>query len=158
MIDAMRAKLSGLIVCVVVACANQREPVARVSIAPATSTTPPTHQDRGANNAIDDDESRPCCALCIECRSRRARLEVLQNNLKTLHAVTEVWRANHGADCPTVQRLKDDNEINDSWDVDDPWGTPIKITCEDDSTIVYSFGPDLKEGTRDDVRFPPASP
>jgi general secretion pathway protein G len=85
---------------------------------------------------------------------QQAQKDNTKNSLKALHAVVEAWRANHGNECPTIQRLKDEKELAASSDINDAWGDPYKIQCDDDNTTVYSFGPDKKEGTQDDIRFP----
>ncbi len=89
---------------------------------------------------------------------QQAQKDSTRNNLKALHAVAEAWRANHANECPTPQRLKDEKELSVSSDTNDPWGDPYKIQCDDESTTVYSFGPDKKEGTQDDIRFPETTP
>ena len=85
---------------------------------------------------------------------QQAQKDSARNSAKALHAATEAWRANHGMDCVTPQRMKDEKELNASSDINDPWGMPYKIQCEDDATTIVSSGPDKKEGTQDDIRFP----
>ncbi len=85
---------------------------------------------------------------------QKAQVDNTRNSEKALHAVAESWRANHGNDCPTPQRLKDEKELAASSEINDAWGTPYKINCDDDSTTVLSAGPDKKEGSQDDIRFP----
>ena len=75
-------------------------------------------------------------------------------SVKSLHAVVEAWRANHADECPTLQRLKDERELAASTSVNDAWGAPYKIVCDDEVTRVISFGPDRREGTADDIVFP----
>jgi general secretion pathway protein G len=89
---------------------------------------------------------------------QQAQKDNTRNSAKALHAVAEAWRANHGNDCPTVQRLKDEKELAASSDINDAWGTPYKIQCDDDATTIVSNGPDKKEGSQDDIRFPDANP
>jgi general secretion pathway protein G len=88
---------------------------------------------------------------------QQAQKDNTRNSAKALHAVAEAWRANHGNDCPTVQRLKDEKELAASSDINDAWGTPYKIQCDDDATTIVSNGPDKKEGSQDDIRFPDAN-
>jgi len=85
---------------------------------------------------------------------KEAQIKTATTSLKNLQQIAEQWRANHGNDCPTVVRLKEDKELSAASDTNDPWGDPYKIQCDDDATIAYSFGPDKKEGTQDDIRFP----
>jgi hypothetical protein len=78
-----------------------------------------------------------------------------QMALKALHAVAESWRANHANACPTLEILRAQNEIASSTKLFDEWGTSYVIRCTDDATTtVVSFGPDMKEGTADDITFP----
>jgi general secretion pathway protein G len=88
---------------------------------------------------------------------QQAQKDNTRNSAKALHAVAEAWRANHGNDCPTPQRLKDEKELAASSDINDAWGTPYKIQCDDDATTIVSNGPDKKEGSQDDIRFPDAN-
>ena len=53
--------------------------------------------------------------------------------------------------CPTIQDLVNGKTI-DPKKVDDPWGSPYKITCPEGEIRVISPGNDRKEGTPDDVR------
>lgn len=87
-----------------------------------------------------------------------AQKTTANTDLKVLQQVADAWRANHGNDCPTVERLKEEKEVSASSNINDPWGNPYKIQCEDENTIAYSFGPDKKEGTPDDIRFPNDAP
>jgi general secretion pathway protein G len=89
---------------------------------------------------------------------QQAQKDSAKNSLKALHAVAEAWRANHGNECPSVQRLKEEKELAASSDINDPWGDPYKVQCDDDATTVFSFGPDKKEGTQDDIKFPDNTP
>ena len=81
-----------------------------------------------------------------------------KTSLRAFHAVAEAWRANHGNECPTPQRLKDDKELAASSSLVDAWGSPYLIGCNEDTTIAMSFGPDKIAGTTDDVVFPSTRP
>lgn len=89
---------------------------------------------------------------------QKAQIDNTKNNLKMLQQVSDAWRATHAGECPTVQRLKDEKEISASSDTNDAWGSAYKIVCDDESSTVISFGPDKKEGTPDDIRFPDTTP
>lgn len=85
---------------------------------------------------------------------QKAQVDNTRNSEKALHAVAESWRTNHANDCPTAQRLKDEKELSASSEINDAWGMPYKIQCDDESTTIVSSGPDKKEGSQDDIRFP----
>jgi general secretion pathway protein G len=53
--------------------------------------------------------------------------------------------------CPTVKDLVDSKKI-DPQKVDDPFGKPYRIVCEDGDIRVISNGNDKQEGTADDIR------
>ena len=90
---------------------------------------------------------------------QQAQKETTKQSAMALYGVAEAWRASpgHASDCPTVQLLKDQKEINATSKITDAWETTFKIQCDDDATTVISFGPDKKEGTADDIRVPEAS-
>jgi len=88
---------------------------------------------------------------------KEAQISSTKNNLKSLQAIADGWRANHANDCPTVQRLKEEKELSASSEVNDAWGSAYKIQCDDENTVIVSFGPDKKEGTKDDLMFPEAT-
>ena len=86
---------------------------------------------------------------------QKAQVDATRTSAKNLQQIAESWRTNHGNDCPTPQRLKDEKELSASSEINDAWGSPFKIDCPDESTTtVISSGPDKKENTQDDVRFP----
>lgn len=70
------------------------------------------------------------------------------------HAI-ESWRSEHGAnECPSIQALKESGAIDSSTRPLDPWGTPYRITCTADETVVRSFGPDKKPSDDDIISRP----
>jgi hypothetical protein len=90
-------------------------------------------------------EPKFCCGL---------GRDTTKNTMKALHAVAEAWRVNHGNECPTPQRLKEDKELAASTDVRDAWAEPYEIRCDGEATTVISSGPDRRKGTTDDITFP----
>jgi len=141
-----RIVLAALFVC---GC-GQPAPLAQVTIArePPSARAPEAAHHEGVAREADEG------GRCIFCWFDRARNDNARTSLKALHAVAEMWRATHVDECPSPQRLKDDKDLDPSSDLNDPWGSPYKIVCDDDSTTVVSFGPDGKEGTPDDLRYP----
>jgi len=89
---------------------------------------------------------------------QQAQKDSAKTSLKNLQAIAELWRSNHGNDCPSIQQLKDEKALSAASDTNDPWGSPYKIQCDDESTLAISFGPDKKEGTQDDIKFPNETP
>jgi general secretion pathway protein G len=75
----------------------------------------------------------------------------------TVRQATMQWKAIHPTeDCPSVDALKTDKDLDTGFSLKDPWGSPYKLSCESDEITCTSAGPDRKEGTEDDIRVPQA--
>lgn len=89
---------------------------------------------------------------------KEGQISAAHTNAKTLQPIADAWRANHN-ECPTIQRLKEDREIAGTSSINDPWGHPYLIRCEEgQDTLITSWGPDGKDGTQDDIREPESAP
>ena len=89
----------------------------------------------------------------------KAQIKQAQTDARTIHPVAEKYRVDHSGDqCPTVELLREKNELSKTSKVTDPWDTPYKILCGDEEITVFSFGPDKKENTADDIRIPDNAP
>ena len=70
------------------------------------------------------------------------------------------WRLSSGRDCPeSVDELKAELGRNQSESIHDPWGEAYVLDCGeaappgcDLGVCVHSKGPDMKEGTPDDIK------
>ena len=86
---------------------------------------------------------------------KESQIKEAKISAQDLQTIADGWRADNGNDCPTPQRLKSEKQMSAGSNLNDPWGSPWKIACDGDNTTVISFGPDKKEGTQDDIHFPP---
>jgi general secretion pathway protein G len=94
-------------------------------------------------------------AVAVFPKFKEAQVKTTRTSAMELRRAAETWRATHASDqCPTVQNLQADKAIDSASKATDAWDDPYKIACEDDETIVTSYGPDKKEGTADDIRVP----
>jgi general secretion pathway protein G len=74
----------------------------------------------------------------------------------TIRSAITMWKQAHpGEDCPTLDQLKKDKNLDRGFVSKDAWGNPFKPTCETDEIICMTAGPDKKEGTEDDIIVPP---
>ena len=90
---------------------------------------------------------------------QEAQKKQAQIDARTIHPAAEKYRVDHtGEGCPTVELLRDKNELSKSSKITDPWDSPYKILCGDEDVTVLSLGPDKKEGTADDIRIPDLTP
>jgi general secretion pathway protein G len=86
---------------------------------------------------------------------QEAQKKQAQIDARTIHPAAEKYRVDHpGEGCPTVELLRDKNELSRASKITDSWDSPYKIICGDEDLTVLSFGPDKKEGTADDIRIP----
>jgi len=86
---------------------------------------------------------------------KRANIGAASTACDTVRQATQMWKAIHPSeDCPTVDQLKLDKDLDTGFNVKDPWGSPYKLNCETDEIVCSSAGPDRKEGTEDDIRRP----
>ncbi len=95
-------------------------------------------------------------AVAIFPRLREAQQKTTRTSAQELRRAAETWRGTHASDiCPTPQTLVQDKLLDSSSTVNDAWGTPFRIVCEEEETVVFSLGPDKKESA-DDIRVPEA--
>ena len=88
---------------------------------------------------------------------KKASINTAQTACSTVRQATIMWKAGHPSeDCPTVDQLKTEKYLDTGFNLKDPWGSPFKLSCDSDEITCTSVGPDRKEGTDDDIHFPPA--
>ncbi len=88
---------------------------------------------------------------------KRANLGAARTACNTGRQATMQWMAVHpGQDCPTVDQLRSDKDLDTGFSAKDPWGGPYKVSCDADEITCTSPGPDKKDGTDDDIHVPQA--
>ena len=94
-------------------------------------------------------------AVAVLPRLKEAQIKTTRTSAMELRRAAETWRGAHASDqCPTAEILRQEKAIDTASKITDAWDDPFKIACEDDETIVTSWGPDKKEGSQDDIRVP----
>lgn len=89
-------------------------------------------------------------------RYREAQVKTAKTNARNIRNVATQHVAMKG-DCPTVQTLIADKELDSAGDTKDPWGGEFTIKCEGDDITVSSPGPDKKAPSPDDIVAGPAA-
>ena len=92
-------------------------------------------------------------AFAVFPQLKKGQVQTTEVSMRTLRLAAETWRGSHSDECPTPQRLQQDKIVDPSTKMSDAWGTTFKIICDDDNTIIFSPGPDKKEGNDDDLRI-----
>lgn len=88
----------------------------------------------------------------------KARITQAKQDVGRLQQAVELWRSqNPGGECPTMDKLKGDKIVAASTKPADPWDSAYEIVCEPDETVIISYGPDKKKGTKDDIKIPETS-
>ncbi len=88
---------------------------------------------------------------------KETQIKSATTNAKNIRQVAIQYVALKSAgECPTVQTLIAEKELDSSGDTEDPWGNPFTITCDADDISVTSPGPDKQENTEDDIFAGPA--
>jgi general secretion pathway protein G len=84
---------------------------------------------------------------------KKARIKNAVVGASTIKTAAELFRELDSTSdtCPTIQELVSAKKI-DGKKIDDPWGQPYRIKCEESDIHVVSSGNDRKENTPDDVR------
>lgn len=86
---------------------------------------------------------------------KESQVKQAKISAQSLQTIADGWRADNGNDCPTPKRLQAEKQMSAGSSLNDPWGAPWTILCDGDNTTVISSGPDKKDGTADDIHFPP---
>ena len=82
----------------------------------------------------------------------KARIKTARTDARNIRNIATTYVALQGGDCPTVESLKSEKQLQGS--SADPWGNVFKLECTGDDVIVTSFGPDGQEGSEDDIQVP----
>lgn len=77
-----------------------------------------------------------------------------KNDIIAIHPVAEKWVSDHDGGCPTVPQLKAEKELSGSSKIDDPWGSPYRISCDGLKVTMHCDGPDRRPNTADDLHYP----
>lgn len=86
---------------------------------------------------------------------KRANIQAAKTACNTARQATMQWKAVHpGEDCPAIEQLKAEKDLDTGFSLKDPWGSPYKLSCDSDEITCSSAGPDRKEGTDDDIVVP----
>lgn len=86
---------------------------------------------------------------------KKANMQAAKTACSTARQASIQWKAVHPSeDCPTIEQLKAEKDLDTGFNVKDPWGNPFKLSCDADEITCTTAGPDRKEGTEDDIRFP----
>ncbi len=83
---------------------------------------------------------------------KKAKVQSAKVGAEAVRQAVELYQSDaDGNECPQVKDLVDAKKLPAN-KVDDPWGKPYKVLCDEGEVHVISLGKDGQEGTGDDVR------
>lgn len=96
-------------------------------------------------------------AIGVVSAQKKANMGAARTACNTIRQATLMWKASHPSeDCPTVEQLKAEKDLDTGFSSKDPWGRPFTLSCDSDEITCTSSGPDKKDGTEDDIHVPQA--
>jgi general secretion pathway protein G len=96
-------------------------------------------------------------SIGVVAAQKKANIGAAKTACGTARSATVIWNQDHPTgECPTIEQLKQSKVLDTGFNAKDPWGNPLKMSCDADEIVCTSAGPDRKEGTEDDIRVPPA--
>jgi general secretion pathway protein G len=94
-------------------------------------------------------------SIGVMSAKKRADIGTTGTACNTARGATVMWKNSHpGDECPTIEQLKQEKFLGSDFALKDPWGNPIKLSCDVDEITCMTAGPDRKEGTDDDIHVP----
>jgi general secretion pathway protein G len=92
-------------------------------------------------------------AVAVIPRLEKARIDNAKTDVAAIRSAVQLYLAENPGQCPSMEELKSERYIDTGKRTTDPWDKEFTINCvEGDDPDVYSMGPDMQEGTEDDVR------
>jgi general secretion pathway protein G len=84
---------------------------------------------------------------------RRARENQTRSDAQQVRSAVLLYLGQEpGADCPTMDELREGGVIDSGRRTTDAWDNPFVVECDGDDIIVRSNGPDGQPGTEDDIQ------
>ncbi|MDJ0763745.1 MAG: type II secretion system protein GspG [Myxococcota bacterium] len=92
-------------------------------------------------------------AVAVIPRLEKARVDSAKSDVAAIRTAVQLYLAENPGKCPSIDDLKTERYLDQGKRTTDPWDKDFLISCsEGDDPDVFSMGPDMQEGTEDDVR------
>jgi len=84
---------------------------------------------------------------------KKARINSTKSDAQTVRSAVQMYLGEHpGGECPSIEKLVEDGQLDRSKRTTDAWDRPFQIECDGDEVSVSSPGPDGQMGSEDDIR------
>jgi general secretion pathway protein G len=92
-------------------------------------------------------------AVAVMPQLEKSRVQTAKTDVAAVRSAVQLFLAETPGRCPSMDDLKSERLLDKGKRTTDPWDKEFVINCiEGDDPDVYSTGPDMQEGTEDDVR------
>ena len=92
-------------------------------------------------------------AVAVMPQLEKSRIKTAQTDVAAIRSAVQLYLAETPGKCPSIEDLKSERLLDQAKRTTDPWDKEFVITCPDgEDPDVYSMGPDMQEGTEDDIR------
>ena len=81
----------------------------------------------------------------------KAKIRTAEQEVSSIRSAIQIYQNDHPDQCPTVEQMRTDGQLDRNAASNDPWGHPFTINCDGETISVVSAGPDGRAGTQDDV-------
>jgi general secretion pathway protein G len=84
-------------------------------------------------------------------QKKKADIKDTKMGAAAVSSAATLWVSEHAGQCPSVQQLIDDGDLDGHKRTKDAWDNDFTIECDDSGISVKSAGPDKQMGTEDDI-------
>ena len=92
-------------------------------------------------------------AVAVMPQLEKSRIQTAKTDVAAVRSAVQLFLAESPGTCPSMDDLKAERLLDKGKRTTDPWDKEFVIVCiEGDDPDVYSTGPDMQDGTEDDVR------
>ncbi len=86
----------------------------------------------------------------------KAKINTAQQEVAQIRSAVQIYQNDHPDQCPTVDQMKEDGQLDRNASSNDPWGHAFTIGCDGENITVVSAGPDGHPGSADDIGGTPS--
>lgn len=92
-------------------------------------------------------------AVAVIPQFKKSQEKAAKSDVAAIRTAVQLYQVENPGKCPSVEDLKEERVISKDKRTTDPWDKDFVINCSgNDEPDVFSMGPDMQEGTEDDIR------
>ncbi len=81
----------------------------------------------------------------------KAKVQTATQEVSRIRSAIQIYQNDHPDQCPTIEQMQQDGQLDRNASANDPWQHPFVINCDGENISVVSAGPDGRPGTADDI-------